>query len=68
MAAPRVPTLLSRGRWLGAPMKRPEQEIQKALADQDEMRAAGAEIGVAVGIDAALAQLEDWGLLRGRSQ
>jgi hypothetical protein len=49
-------------------MKRPEQEIQKALADQDEMRAAGAEIGVAVGIDAALAQLEDWGLLRGRSQ
>jgi hypothetical protein len=44
-------------------MKRPEQQIQKALADQDEMRAAGA-----VGVDAALALLETWGLLWGRSQ
>jgi hypothetical protein len=31
-------------------MKRFEQDIQKALASQDEMRAAGAEITVAVGI------------------
>jgi hypothetical protein len=49
-------------------MNPPEQEIQKALADQDEMRAAGAEIAVAVGIDAALAQLESLGLLRGRTE
>jgi hypothetical protein len=49
-------------------MKRPEQQIQKALADQDEMRAAGSEIAVTVGIDVALAQLEGWGLLRGWSQ
>ena len=47
-------------------MTRPH--IQKALAAHDEMRAAGAEIGVAVGIDAALAQLEDWRFLRGGSQ
>jgi hypothetical protein len=47
---------------------RREQDIQKALAAVDEMRAAGAEIAVAVGIDAALAQLETWGLLRGRAQ
>jgi hypothetical protein len=36
-------------------------------AVHDEMRAAGAEIAVAVWIDAALAQLESWGLLRGRA-
>jgi hypothetical protein len=47
---------------------RPEQDIQKALAARDEMRAAGAEIAVEVGIDAALGQLEPWGALRGRSQ
>jgi hypothetical protein len=33
----------------------------------DRMRAAGAEVATAVGIDAALAQLEQWRLLRGRS-
>jgi hypothetical protein len=49
-------------------MKRPEQHIQKALADQDEMRAAGAEIAVAVEIDAAMAHLEAWGLTQGRTQ
>jgi hypothetical protein len=37
-------------------------------ADHDEMQAAGAEIAVAVWIDAALAQLETWRLLRGRIQ
>jgi hypothetical protein len=49
-------------------MKRLEQHIRQAVADQDEMRAAGAEIAVAVGINAALAQLKTWGLLRGRAQ
>jgi hypothetical protein len=44
------------------------KHIKKALADQDEMRAAGAEIGVAVVVDAAHAQLEPCGLLRGRSR
>jgi len=33
---------------------------------QDAMRTAGAEIAVAVGLDAALQQLEQWQLLRGR--
>jgi hypothetical protein len=37
-------------------------------AAHDEMQAAGAEVAVAVGVDAALAQLETWGLLRGRAQ
>jgi hypothetical protein len=30
----------------------------------EELRAAGAEVGVAVGLDAALDQLEQWGVLR----
>jgi hypothetical protein len=34
----------------------------------DEMRAAGAEVATAVGIDEALAQLSEWGLLRGSTQ
>ena len=46
-------------------MKRPEWHIQKALADQSEMRAAGTEVAA---VDAALAQLECWGLLRGEAQ
>jgi hypothetical protein len=44
----------------------PEPETQKALAAHDEIRAAGVEIAVAVGIDQAPAQLEGWGLLRRR--
>jgi hypothetical protein len=53
-----------------APMtrRRPEQDFQKALAAYDEMRAAGAEIAVEVGFDVPRAQLESWGLLRGRAQ
>jgi hypothetical protein len=31
------------------------------------MRAAGAEVAVAVGLDQAIEQLERWQLLRGRS-
>jgi hypothetical protein len=50
------------------PPRHPEQDIQKALAAQDEMRAAGADIAVAVGIDAALRCLEFWGLLKGSVQ
>jgi hypothetical protein len=34
---------------------------------QDAMRAAGAEVAVATGIDQAVTQLECWGLLRGRA-
>ena len=44
----------------------PEQEIQRALAAHGEMRAAGAEIAVTVVVDAAIAQFETGGLLRGR--
>jgi hypothetical protein len=46
--------------------RHPEQDIQKTLAAHDEMRAVSAEIALAVRIDAAIAQLETWGLLRGQ--
>ena len=49
-------------------MKRPEQHIQKAPPAHDEMRAAGAEVAVAVGVDQAIAQLKAWHVLGGRSQ
>jgi hypothetical protein len=32
------------------------------------MEAAGAQIAVAAGLDAALSQLEEWGLLRGKGE
>ena len=31
------------------------------------LRAAGATVAVATGVDAAIAQLKDWGLLKGRT-
>jgi hypothetical protein len=34
----------------------------------EDLRAAGAHAEVAVGLDAAIKQLEDWQLLRGRTQ
>jgi hypothetical protein len=37
------------------------------IETQDAMRAAGAEVAVAIGLDAALQQLEQWQLLRGRA-
>jgi hypothetical protein len=41
-------------------------EVQKA--SHVALRKAGATVGVAYGLDAALAQLESWGLLRGAVQ
>jgi hypothetical protein len=49
------------------PLHLTEQDIQKALAAHDEMRAAGAEVAVVV-VEAAVAHLELWGLLWGRAQ
>jgi hypothetical protein len=37
-------------------------------ASHDEVRAAGAEIAVTVGVDAAIARFETRGLLPGRAQ
>ena len=36
-------------------------------AGHGALRAAGATVAVATGVDAAIAQLKDWGLLKGRT-
>jgi VRR-NUC domain len=42
--------------------------VSQAQADcHEELRRAGAEVGVAFGLDEALRQLEQWHLLRGRA-
>jgi hypothetical protein len=60
--------ILHEGRTYGLELK---ADGKKATARQLEthvaMRTAGAEIAVAVGLDAALRQLEAWNLLRGRA-
>jgi hypothetical protein len=60
--------ILHQGRTFGLELK---VDGKKATARQLEthvaMRAAGAEVAVAVGLNAALRQLEAWNLLRGRS-
>jgi hypothetical protein len=38
-----------------------------AIAIQEAMYSAGMTVAAAVGLDAALAQLESWGLRRGRA-
>jgi hypothetical protein len=66
-----VPDLIivHQGKTFGLELKadgnRPTRIQQEA---QDAMRAAGAEVAVAVGLDAALQQLEQWRLLKGQAQ
>jgi hypothetical protein len=57
--------LIKSGRTYGLELKATNGRVSPAQRTaHDEMRAAGAEVAVAVGVDAALAQLESWGLLR----
>jgi VRR-NUC domain len=61
--------LIKSGKTYGLELKATNGRLSDAQqAAHDEMRAAGAEVAVAVGIDQALAQFETWGLLRGRAQ
>jgi hypothetical protein len=48
---------------LKAPGGRPTEAQRQFLAD---MKAAGAHVAIAMGLDAALRTLEDWHLLRGQ--
>ena len=57
------------GKTYGLELKAPNGRLSEAQRiAHDEMRAAGAEVAVAVGVDQALEQLEEWQMLRGRSQ
>jgi hypothetical protein len=57
--------LIKDGRTYGLELKADKGRLSPA---HEEMRAAGAEVAVVVGIDEALAQLERWQLLRGQTQ
>jgi hypothetical protein len=61
--------LIKDGKTFGLELKANGGRVSEAQAEaHQEMKAAGAEVAVAVGIDDALAQLERWQLLRGRTQ
>ena len=61
--------LIKSGRCFGLELKAPGGRLSDAqrLAHH-EMRAAGAMVETATGIDAALRVLESWGLLKGSAQ
>jgi hypothetical protein len=59
--------LIKSGRTFGLELKAPNGRLSPAQeAAHEEMRAAGAEVAVAVGVDEAIAQLEQWAMLKGR--
>jgi hypothetical protein len=61
--------LVRDGKTYGLELKAPAGRLSPAQeAAHQEMKAAGAKVAVAVGIDQALEQLEGWGMLRGRAQ
>jgi hypothetical protein len=60
---------IKQGQVYGLELKAPGGRLTPAQCNAHEaLRAAGAEVGVAHGVDEAVAQLERWGLLRGRQQ
>jgi hypothetical protein len=61
--------LICAGRTFGLELKAIGGRLSRAqIATQEAMRAAGAEVETAFGLDEAIGQLEAWHLLRGRVQ
>jgi VRR-NUC domain len=61
--------LVRDGRTFGLELKAPNGRLSESQRiAHEEMKAAGAEVAVAVGIDQALERLEAWQMLRGRAQ
>jgi VRR-NUC domain len=61
--------LIKSGRTYGIELKAPNGRLSDAQRiAHEEMKAAGAKVAVAVGIDQAIAQLEAWEMLRGTAQ
>jgi hypothetical protein len=61
--------LIRAGKTFGLELKAEDGRLSDAqCAAHEEMRAAGAEVATVFGIDAALAQLEVWQMLKGRTQ
>jgi VRR-NUC domain len=60
--------LVRNGKAYALELKAPGGRLSDAQRQaHDALRAAGAEVATAVGLDDAVAQLEGWGLLRGRA-
>jgi hypothetical protein len=60
--------VLRAGRLFALELKAPGGRISPAqVVCHERLRAVGALVAVAVGLDDALARLEQWGLLRGRA-
>jgi hypothetical protein len=60
---------IKNGRTYGLELKAANGRVSPAQAQaHEEMKAAGAEVAVATGIDEAIKQLEVWQLLRGQTQ
>jgi hypothetical protein len=60
--------IIHAGRTFGLELKADGGRPTKMQTEaQDAMRTAGAEVAVTIGLDAALRQLEQWQLLRGRA-
>ena len=61
--------LIKDGKTFGLELKADNGRVSPAQAQaHQEMRAAGAEVAVATGIDETIKQLEVWQLLRGQTQ
>jgi hypothetical protein len=61
--------LIKDGKTFGLELKANGGRVSPAQAQaHEEMKAAGAEVAVATGIDEAIKQLEAWQLLRGQTQ
>jgi hypothetical protein len=57
------------GRCFALELKRSGGRLSEAQsAAHERLRSAGAEVAICYDLDRALAQLEAWGLLRGRTQ
>jgi VRR-NUC domain len=60
--------LIRGGKTFALELKAANGRVSPAQAQaHEEMRASGAEVAVAIGIDSALRQLETWNLLKGRT-
>jgi hypothetical protein len=61
--------LVRDGKTYGLELKAPNGRLSESQrVAHEQMKAAGAEVAVAVGVDQALERLEGWGMLRGTAQ
>lgn len=61
--------LVRNGKTFALELKAPHGRLSPSQRQaHEELRLAGAEVAVAVGVDEAIAALEQWGMLKGHAQ